>query len=137
MKLQYPKEGGNLSYHAPSVSYRKQNGTSLGCGVLILFIIGVIWFIAKTKTSPPSLDVGRNEYSDSYKEVGTTRSVNAPQLNMRSGPGANYPVVKTFDRNEIIVSIGEPVNVNGESWIRVSARDGQIRGWANRKYLSP
>jgi len=69
--------------------------------------------------------------------IGTMRAVTAIQLNMRSGPGTQYPVVKVFKQNERIVTIGEPQNLNGELWIQASTPDGQTRGWTTRKFLSP
>jgi uncharacterized protein YraI len=66
-----------------------------------------------------------------------TRAVRAKQLNMRSGPGTQYSVVQVFKQNEIIVTIGEPQNVNGEPWIQASTPDGRTRGWVNRKLLNP
>jgi uncharacterized protein YraI len=69
--------------------------------------------------------------------VGTMSSVKAIQLNMRSGLGSKYPVVKVFSQNERIVSIGEPQNVNGDLWVQASTTDVQTRGWVNGKFLSP
>ncbi|HEX8072451.1 MAG TPA: SH3 domain-containing protein [Pyrinomonadaceae bacterium] len=69
--------------------------------------------------------------------VGTMREVNTTNLNMRSGPGANYPVVATFPKKARIVSYGETRNVDGELWTQAATPDGRIRGWVNRKFLSP
>lgn len=69
--------------------------------------------------------------------VGTMREVNTVKLNMRSGPGSNYPVVASFPKKSRIVSYGETRNVNGELWTQASTPDGQTRGWVNRKFLSP
>jgi len=106
---------------------------------VILFIGGVIWFFVQLNLEQTSPGFQQNKYPNngSSQIVGTTRAVTAPQLNMRSGPGPNYPVVRVFNRNEIVVSVGEPTNTNGELWIRTATRDGQVWGWTNRKYLSP
>lgn len=69
--------------------------------------------------------------------VGTMREVNTINLNMRSGPGANYSVVATFPKKSRIVSYGETRMVDGSLWIQASTPDGKIRGWVNRKFLSP
>jgi hypothetical protein len=69
--------------------------------------------------------------------VGTMREVNTINLNMRSGPGANYPVIATFPKQSRIVSYGETRNVDAEVWTQASTPDGRIRGWVNRKFLSP
>ena len=73
----------------------------------------------------------------SSQAVGTAREVNAIKLNMRSGPGSNYPVVATFSKKTRIVSYGETRKVNGELWTQASTPDGQTRGWVNLKFLSP
>jgi uncharacterized protein YraI len=65
------------------------------------------------------------------------REVRAIQLNMRSGPGKQYSVIKVFTQNERIITIGEPQNTDGELWIQASTPDGQSRGWVTRKFLYP
>jgi hypothetical protein len=69
--------------------------------------------------------------------VWTMRAVNTTKLNVRSSPGANSPVVAQFNQGARLATSGEPVNVGGDLWIKVSTDDGKIQGWANRKYLSP
>lgn len=69
--------------------------------------------------------------------IGTMRKINANQLNLRSGPGKNHPVIKVFGRNESIVTVGDPQNINGELWIQASTPDGRTRGWIARKFLYP
>lgn len=63
--------------------------------------------------------------------------VNTLELNIRSNPGANSPIVGKFKKGARLAFTGEPVNIDGGLWIRVSTDDGKIQGWANRKYLDP
>lgn len=69
--------------------------------------------------------------------VWTMRAVNTIKLNVRSSPGASSPVVAQFEKGARLATSGEPVNVGGDLWIKVSTDDGKIQGWANKKYLSP
>lgn len=111
-------------------------GPSRGCAIAIFaaILIAIIWVIA--------IMIGRNssdrgQSSSQSQTVGTMRQVKANQLNMRSGPGKQYSVVRTFSQNERIVTIGEPQNVDGQLWIQASTPDGQTRGWIIRKFLDP
>ncbi|HEX8353056.1 MAG TPA: SH3 domain-containing protein [Pyrinomonadaceae bacterium] len=77
------------------------------------------------------------EASGQAGAVGTMREVNTVNLNMRSGPGTSHSVVATFPKKTRIVSYGETRTVEGVLWTQASTPDGRVRGWVNRKYLSP
>ena len=96
-----------------------------GCGSLLNF----------SKTSIPTAQT-ENKYNQAGI-VGTLREVNTLNLNMRSGPGENYSVIATFPKKSRIVSYGETKNIDGALWTQASTPDGKIRGWVNRKFLSP
>lgn len=53
-------------------------------------------------------------------------------LNVRTGPGTNYPVVAALSRNQV-VQVGQCNSAN--TWCQVSAAN--IRGWASARYLRP
>jgi hypothetical protein len=104
----------------------------LGIGTTIYVGSGLTSLIRKDTTATPTVN-----NSSQAGIIGTMREVNTINLNMRSGPGATYPVVATFPRKARIVSYGETRNVDSELWTQASTPDGQTRGWVNRKYLSP
>lgn len=66
-----------------------------------------------------------------------TMGVNTSKLNVRSGPSADSPVVARLGRGARLAVTGDPVGKGQEQWVRVSADDGKIQGWANLKFLSP
>lgn len=109
---------------------------------IILFLLGIVAaiFIGSRFTSLIGRDTSPAPVVNNSGQtgtVGTMREVNTIKLNMRSGPGSNYPVVATFPNKSRIVSYGETRNINGELWTQASTPDGQTRGWVNRKFLSP
>jgi hypothetical protein len=131
----YTEEQVSSSTSSPSTT--SSGNLSPGCliGIVVIVLFVVIWFVATMSgnhVAPP-----QQSTSSQGKTVGTMRGVIAIQLNMRSGSGTQYPVVRVFKQNERIVTIGEPQTVNGEQWIQASTPDGQTRGWVNRKLLNP
>ena len=111
---------------------RQDRGCLIAIGiVVVIVIVAVIAIMSGNRGSSTQQPAQHNQ------TVGTMREVRATQLNMRSGPGKQYSVVRVFKQNERIVTIGEPQSVNGELWIQASTPDGQTRGWITRKFLSP
>lgn len=53
-------------------------------------------------------------------------------LNVRTGPGTNYPVVAALSANQV-VQVGQCNSAN--TWCQVTAAN--IRGWASARYLRP
>ena len=124
------------TYSSSSGSGSTNRGCLIGCIVLIavvvlVFIISVVVLINVSSTT------SQKHSPTQAQTVGTMRAINANELNLRSGPGRNYPAVRVFTRHERIVTIGDPQVVNGEQWIQASTPDGQTRGWIARKFLSP
>jgi hypothetical protein len=114
------------------------SGLSLG---VIVLLLSSLWLMPMLWNALPSLPA-RNQTNDVTQQnkgqtIGTMREVNTINLNMRSGPGTNYPVVDTFPKGSRIVSYGETRMVEGQLWTQASTPNGQIRGWVNRKHLSP
>jgi hypothetical protein len=108
-----------------------------GCVIAIALVALVISILIFASMNGNHGTASQQSSPRQDQTVGTISSVKAIQLNMRSGPGSKYPMVKVFSQNERIVSIGEPQNVNGDMWVQASTPDGQTRGWVNRKFLSP
>ena len=104
--------------------------------VLVLVVVGAVVAVIVGLNSGGSRRDSRHPASQG-QTVGTMREVKANQLNMRSGPGQNYSVVKVFTRNERIVTVGESQTNGGQEWIYASTPDGQTRGWVTRKFLAP
>jgi hypothetical protein len=104
----------------------------LGVPVTLYIGSGLTKLIKRDTTAPQVVN-----NSTQSRIVGTMREVNTTNLNMRSGPGANYSVVAVFPKKARIVSYGETRMVDGELWTQASTPDGQTRGWVNRKFLSP
>jgi len=131
----------SLYNQSPAITTTPSNFPNVGkiigwvIALVILFWIGsgILSFIGNlaTRRTQPANPPTQNRI------VGTMREVNTINLNMRSGPGANYPVVATFSQRTRIVSYGETRTVDGQLWTQASTPDGQIRGWVNRRYLSP
>ena len=115
-------------------------GPSRGCAIAFFAIPGVVvliiivWVVV---TMNGRNSAQREQVPTQNQTIGTMRQVKAKQLNMRSGPGKQYSVVRVFTQNERIVTIGEPQNIGGELWIQASTPDGQTRGWITRKFLYP
>lgn len=125
------------SYSAAASRTPVSSSPSGGCILLIALVPLIVILLIVAGMNGNRGGVPRQPSPQQGQTVGTMSSVKAIQLNMRSGPGSKYPVVKVFSQNERIVSIGEPQNVNGNLWVQASTPDGQIRGWVNRKFLSP
>lgn len=123
------------SYSGFTPTARQDRGCLIGVGIVVAVIIGAYIIVVINKQSRMSSQ--QRPAPQQGQLVGTMRAVNANQLNMRSGAGQTYPVVRVFSRNERIVTIGDPQNINGEQWIQASTPDGQTRGWVIRKFLSP
>lgn len=58
---------------------------------------------------------------------------NAARVNLRTGPGANYPVVTVLSNGQQLFLQGQ--NADG-SWLQVSLF-GSTSGWVNARYVAP
>jgi hypothetical protein len=57
----------------------------------------------------------------------------AERLNLRAGPGTNYPVLATLRRGDEVEPLGETTGSGADVWIRV--RSGTQEGWVFRAFL--
>ena len=125
--------GGGASYYDGSGS------SSSGCLaplILAVVVIGGIYFGLGWISSQMNNERGESNSTGRNNTVGTLKRVNTINLNMRSGPGEEYPIVKVFPQDSRIVSYGETRQVGKTTWTQASTDNGQIRGWVNSKYLS-
>lgn len=130
--------------HAASSSYSTSSGRGVGAivgviclvllgGVALLLIGGIAFFNYLNPRGGPE-----SARQSPTAKVGTVREV-ITQLNVRSGPGTEYPVVTVFPKCSRIVEIkGEPYQraADGGTWMRVASPDGQQEGWANQKFVN-
>lgn len=63
--------------------------------------------------------------------AGATGTVNTGALNVRTGPGVNYPAFTTIDYGTNVTLLGRNANA---TWVKVILRDGR-QGWVNASYL--
>ncbi len=126
-------ESTSLSASPSSAASSGSRGCLFAFLIIVAVVVVVVVFLISGNQNPTS----RQSTAQQGQIVGTMRAVSANQLNMRSGPGQTYSVVRVFTRNERIMTIGDPQNVKGEQWIQASTPDGQTRGWVIRKFLSP
>lgn len=60
--------------------------------------------------------------------------VNSERVNLRTGPGAEYPVVAKLSRADSVICIERRQSKDRGTWTRV--RSGGIEGWVNQELLS-
>ena len=72
-----------------------------------------------------------NEGSEAGSE--TCRVAAPPGLNLRSGPGKVYPVVKVLPDKTVVTLTGGSVEIGRETWLRVN--DGRSDGWVDGAWL--
>jgi uncharacterized protein YgiM (DUF1202 family) len=60
--------------------------------------------------------------------------VNTLQLNLRSGPGTDYGVIRRLSRGDYVACVEKTRNQHGELWVKV--RINSYEGWVNQTLLS-
>uniref|UniRef100_A0A7C5EQT5 SH3b domain-containing protein n=1 Tax=Desulfobacca acetoxidans TaxID=60893 RepID=A0A7C5EQT5_9BACT len=58
--------------------------------------------------------------------------VNAGRLNLRAGPGMDFPKISSLERNEAVEKLGET-----DDWFQVRVKKDGTLGWVASRYLSP
>ena len=81
---------------------------------------------------PPAEPVVKNisPVVPSEESIGETVSVTVPLLNVRSGPGSNFPVILQAHEGELLV-----VHGYAPDWLYVKSQDSRF-GWVMLKYTS-
>lgn len=62
-------------------------------------------------------------------------STDGGNLNLREGPGLNYPVKRSLPNGTVMVVISGPQDADGYRWWQLDGEAGQ--GWAAETYLKP
>lgn len=72
----------------------------------------------------------------SYAEE-RTASVNATNLNVRSGPGTSYQALAKLSKGAPVTVLGEQTGTDGVVWyqIRYSGSGGEQTGYVSSKYI--
>jgi uncharacterized protein YgiM (DUF1202 family) len=93
---------------------------------LILIILTLIYFFY--------IHAGERGF-DLTKLTNRTMIVKVSDLNLRTGPGTNYPVIKRLAKGSRVIYLNEYRNVNGAIWAKVRGNGND--GWVDRNHLSP
>jgi len=91
--------------------------------------------VPEPTSTPNPLDasaVTATPASSTYRVIGIS---SGDYLNVREGPGSNYPVVATLDPGTGGISLGTKRAANGETtWQEISV--GGLSGWVNADYIA-
>lgn len=68
--------------------------------------------------------------------AGAEVTVATDRLNVRTGPGLGYPVVRTLSRGDAFFTGSERVPADGFTWSTMNVPDGSAIGWVADQYLS-
>ncbi len=105
-----------------------RNWRMLGGLVLVLILAGCQSFLYESQPPPPSPPPPVAPLPPPSRAV---YYVNASRLNLRAGPGMDFPKVMVLERNEALEMLGQ-----AEDWAQVRVqRDGTL-GWVSNRYLS-
>jgi N-acetylmuramoyl-L-alanine amidase len=63
-------------------------------------------------------------------------TVTTERLNVRSGPGLGYPVVRVVHRGDVFFTGGEHVSADGYSWSTMNVPDRPALGWVADQYVT-
>lgn len=81
-------------------------------------------YLEKITTTPPPPPPPPGE-GDRYR-------VNTASLNVRGGPGTNFPIIGSFVRNDIVEELEANPN---RTWLRVRRLTDGLTGWCSAAYL--
>jgi uncharacterized protein YraI len=148
--------GGGGSYYGGGSSTSGGSGP-IGCGclgIIVLAVIGGIYYMYyqgekifqqhQAERNQPRgenrrtvrLEDGTEVINKDSNGIGGIRYVNVKVLNVRSGPGTNYKIVRKAYMGEKILVYGQPEMVNGEQWSVSIGDNPSTRGWVSLKHLS-
>ncbi|GAV22741.1 hypothetical protein cpu_12510 [Carboxydothermus pertinax] len=123
---------GKLAKNTRVEIYKEQNGwyyikTGRIAGWVVKTYIKVIETSRGTTPTPPQSSTNTNT---SIKTISGVYAVKATSLNLRSGPGTSYSVIKTLPQGTKV----EGLQVSSD-WMKVKA--GSTTGWVAKAYLVP
>ncbi|MGH8710686.1 MAG: SH3 domain-containing protein, partial [Burkholderiales bacterium] len=77
--------------------------------------------------------VGGRQTANSSSRSENIGRVSTENLNLRSNPGTNQPVIMQLPQGTKVIILNESQNIGGTSWVKV--RVGQQEGWVNQKHI--
>ena len=86
---------------------------------------------SSTTQSPPPTNLPSVTPTLSPTRPPLIATVNTAALNLRTGPGTDYPVVQSYERGTVVTILGKE---SDEQWIKVETPDGKV-GWIATRYL--
>lgn len=105
-----------------------------------IFFIGILFLVScapvatsigTTPTLPPTNTapavIGQNSTTTPVPEV-VVGVVEVDLLNIREGPGTNYPILSSLAKGEKFYILGEVVNNTNNKWLLISPSDDSF-GW--------
>lgn len=113
-----------------SDQHHDEIGTVIACFCLFLLALAVY----VTFTSPGKSEekhIGQNQQT-----VWVMGMVNTQELNVHSNPGVNSPVIAQLGKGARLTYAEVPVSVGNDLWVRISADNGRIQGWASKQYIN-
>lgn len=82
---------------------------------------------------PGSTELGAPQETNANDPVnGDLRRITGNRVNMRSGPGTNYPVVTQLRRDQVVELLQDP----GSGWVKLRAEDGGSVGWMAKRFTA-
>ena len=104
--------------------------------IWLAILSGVIWFFVSFDPLNPNRDQRQNDPAQATR-TGIVREVNTTNINLRSGPGTNYPVTAQFPSGTRLIEIqGSSQQLeDGSTWIKVTTPNQSSEGWVNKQYL--
>ena len=82
---------------------------------------------APTNTAPPVAQIEQNSTATPIPEV-TVGVVEVDLLNIREGPGINYPILGSLAKGEKFYILNEVVNSTDNKWLLISPSEDSF-GW--------
>lgn len=107
-------------------------GTGLGWRRLVVFLMaGLVFACAQPVYTPRPLPPPPPPAAPEPPPQRPVYYVNAGRLNLRAGPGMDFPKISTLERNEAVEKLGET-----EDWFQVRVKKDGALGWVASRYLS-
>ncbi|MDQ2809770.1 MAG: SH3 domain-containing protein [Chloroflexota bacterium] len=113
-------------YFKPAVTSTDTNYSVVQAGVTVISTGG-------NSNGPSSIKTNDSNNQTSPSSHPTVMFVDAEALNMREGPGTDYPIVEKLFQDYEVTLLNEEQVVDGSLWVKVSINEEV--GWVNKKFL--
>lgn len=92
----------------------------------------------KFRVLPPQIGINdRNVRSENYVVAGTSNDKSDPYLNVRSGPGTDFPIIRKLSDGTKVIVIDKYLGKD-KNWMKIMlATNNDFVGYVNSKYLKP